>query len=162
MLYSFKGVYPAPLPFQIFLEDGRCRTDPQTFTPEELTGAGFTGPFEMPEQTAGTKIVWTGEAFEVVQLTPEELALQEQANKPPVPPVVTNYQARAALLQAGLFEQVNNTLLALPITDPARQAWEYANEVTRHGSLVNGVTGQLGMTPAQVDELFRVAATIEA
>lgn len=80
----------------------------------------------------------------------------------PVPDEVTNFQARAALLGAGLFEMVNSAILALPMTDVAYQAWEYANTVTRHGALVNAMAQQLGLTSEQLDNLFRAAAAIEA
>jgi hypothetical protein len=85
-----------------------------------------------------------------------------EAAKPPVPQAVTNFQARAALLKAGLFDQVNNALLAQPVNSTARQAWEYANELTRNGTLVNSVSETLGLSAAQLDDLFRQAATIEA
>lgn len=100
--------------------------------------------------------------YTVRQKTADELAAEDAANTPPVPGAVTNFQARAALLEAGLFAQVNDALSALPITAPERQAWEYANEVTRHGTLVNSLAEQLGLPPEQLDGLFRHAATIEA
>lgn len=81
---------------------------------------------------------------------------------PPVPHRVTNFQARAALLEAGLFSTVNDALLTLPVDSPERQAWEYANELTRSGTLVNGMAAQLGLTSGQLDALFRRAAQIEA
>lgn len=80
----------------------------------------------------------------------------------PVPASVTNFQARAALLAAGLFDQVNDAMLAKPANSTDRQAWEYANELTRSGTLVNSMAETLGFTAAQLDDLFRTAATIEA
>jgi hypothetical protein len=160
-LYSFNGSYPVELPFQIFLADGRCRTDPGTFTEQEIADAGFVGPVQEPSITADEALVWDGKSLSKRSLTPEELAVRDRVPSD-VPSVVTNYQARAALLRAGLFDLVNDALLALPANDPSRQAWEYANELTRHGTLVNGVTAGLGITSEQVDDLFRVGATIEA
>lgn len=87
---------------------------------------------------------------------------ETEASKPPVPTAVTNFQARAALLTAGLFDRVNDALLAMPANSTARQAWEYANELTRNGTLVNSMAETLGLTAAQLDDLFRQAATIEA
>ena len=94
----------------------------------------------------------------VVDLTPDEI----EALRPPVPATVTNFQARAALLNAGLFDRVNDALLALPANSTARQAWEYANDLTRNGTLVNSMAETLGLTATQLDDLFRHAATIEA
>lgn len=98
----------------------------------------------------------------VVDMTPAEIAAAAEAAKPPVPAAVTNFQARAALLTAGLFEKVDGALMALPARSTARQAWEYANELTRNGTLVNSMAETLGFTAAQLDDLFRDAATIEA
>lgn len=78
----------------------------------------------------------------------------------PVPQEVTNFQARAALMQAGLFQAVDDALRAAG--GAAWQAWEYANVFTRGGTLVNGMAAQLGLTDAQLDDLFRAAALIEA
>jgi hypothetical protein len=41
MLYSYKNQYPKPLPFRIVLPDGRTRTDPSTFTEQEILQAGY-------------------------------------------------------------------------------------------------------------------------
>jgi hypothetical protein len=48
-LYSYQGQEPQPLPFEIFLNDGRSRTNSSTFTEEEIIEAGFIGPYERPE-----------------------------------------------------------------------------------------------------------------
>ncbi|MFP5516922.1 MAG: hypothetical protein ACLGJC_28045 [Alphaproteobacteria bacterium] len=96
--------------------------------------------------------------YELVDLTPAEI----EAAKPPVPAAVTNFQARAVLLAAGLFDQVDAAIKAQPVNSNARQAWEYANELTRNGTLVNSVSETLGLTAAQLDDLFRQAAKIEA
>lgn len=48
-LYSHQGQEPQELPERIRLSNGRTRTDSSTFTAEEITDAGFTGPYEKPE-----------------------------------------------------------------------------------------------------------------
>ncbi|CAB4142789.1 hypothetical protein UFOVP452_39 [uncultured Caudovirales phage] len=79
----------------------------------------------------------------------------------PVPAEVTNFQARAALLAADLFETVDAAIRGGG--DPlAVQAWDYANVITRRGALVTAMAGQLGLTDGQLDDLFRAAAVIEA
>jgi hypothetical protein len=79
----------------------------------------------------------------------------------PVPTSVTNFQARAALIGAALFDQVDAAVRTSG--DPiAVQAWDYANTITRHGTLVNAIGTGLGLTSEQLDDLFRQAATIEA
>lgn len=78
---------------------------------------------------------------------------------PPVPTSVTNAQARAALLDAGLFDAVDAALKEQG--GVALQFWEYANTVNRNGQLVTGLGASLGLTEAQIDDLFRTAAAIE-
>ncbi len=98
----------------------------------------------------------------VVNMTPAEIAAAAEAAKPPVPVQVTNFQARAVLLAAGLFDRVDAAIKAQPKASAAYQAWEYANDITRNGTLVNSMAEALGFTATQLDDLFRQAATIEA
>lgn len=79
---------------------------------------------------------------------------------PPVPAEVTNFQARAALRRAALLDGVHAALQAAG--GEAWDAWEYANHLYRNGALVQAFAAQLGFTQAQIDDLFRVAASIEA
>ena len=95
-----------------------------------------------------------GEAQALVRGLPAEPA--------PVPAEVTMFQARAVLLQAGLFDAVNDAMFALGPKAVAFQAWEYANTMSRTGALVSAMAAQLGLTGAQVDDMFRAAAQIEA
>lgn len=83
-----------------------------------------------------------------------------RAMPPPVPEVVTNFQARAALRRIGLLEQVQAAVQAAD--GEALDAWEYANHVYRHGALVISMSAELGLTSDQVDALFRMAESIEA
>lgn len=70
-----------------------------------------------------------------------------------VPDQVSMRQARLALLSAGLLDQVDGA-----IADPAaRIEWEYAQIVKRDSPLIAGLTGGLGLTEAQVDDLFKAA-----
>lgn len=74
MLYSFNGSRPAPLPFRITLPNGFTRTDPSTFTEDEITAAGFTGPYTEPAYDPTTQqLDWVDGAFVVIA-------------KPPAPP----------------------------------------------------------------------------
>jgi hypothetical protein len=47
-LYSLNSQRPAPLPFRIKLPNGFTRTDPSTFSFEEIATAGFIGPYVEP------------------------------------------------------------------------------------------------------------------
>ena len=73
MLYSHQGSRPAPLPFRITLASGFTRTDPATFTPEEIAESGFTGPFTEPPYDPTTQALdWIDGAYVVRDLPPPE------------------------------------------------------------------------------------------
>lgn len=79
---------------------------------------------------------------------------------PTVPAVVTMRQARLALLGAGLLDGVEAAIDAMssPQKDAARIEWEYSQEVQRHNGFVSVLAPMLGLTEAQTDALFVVAA----
>ena len=89
----------------------------------------------------------------------------EQANTPPVNPTeptiptsVSMRQARLALLQQGLLATVNAAIAAGGEAD--KIAWEYATEVDRSDVLVQNLAAGLGLTSAQLDDLFLLASTL--
>lgn len=76
--------------------------------------------------------------------------------------VVSRFQARAALRQAGLRGQIE-AIMDDPATDPlVVDAWADAQEFKRMSPTVLSLASALELTAAQVDELFRNALTIEA
>lgn len=79
-----------------------------------------------------------------------------------VPEVVTMRQARLALLGAGLLAQVNTAVANMPGAegDAARIEWEYAQEVRRDSPLVVALSEILGLTSAQLDDLFTNGAKL--
>lgn len=79
---------------------------------------------------------------------------------PPVPDMVTNYQARVALINAGLFTAVNTALLALDPANDARQAWEYANNFFRNSAFIATLGPTFGLTEDQIDALFVAANAV--
>ena len=86
---------------------------------------------------------------------------------PVVPASCTNFQARAMFLSmpgsaAGrtLFDDVNDMLKSQG--GAAFQAWEFANDFTRDGALVQQTAAALGMTSAQLDAFFVQAAQVSA
>lgn len=88
----------------------------------------------------------------------------EPAPEPPVvvPQVVSRFQARAVLHLAGLLEQVE-LIMADPETDMlAKLAWSDAQEFRRDSPTLLALSATLGLTDAQLDDLFIQAATIEA
>lgn len=79
---------------------------------------------------------------------------------PVVPAAVTMRQARLALFQAGKLSLVNTAVASMQGAqgEAARIEWEFSNEVQRAQPLVAALAPVLGMTSAQIDQLFITAA----
>jgi hypothetical protein len=75
----------------------------------------------------------------------------------PPPSPVTPLQIRRALNASGMRGMVEAALAAAP--QDARDAWDYATEVKRDDATLNAMATALGMTSAQVDDLFRLASS---
>lgn len=95
--------------------------------------------------------LWDGEVFTPAPLPPV-----------PVPSIVTMRQARLALLGAGLLDDVEAAIAALPSPqkEAAKIEWEYSQEVQRHNGFVSVLAPALGMTDEQTDALFVAAAAL--
>jgi len=65
MLYSLNGKYPTPLPKRIILSNGTTRTDPTTFTPEEIADAGYAAVSDPPSIPPFHRLIWTGTEWSV-------------------------------------------------------------------------------------------------
>jgi hypothetical protein len=71
MLYSLNNQRPAPLPFRIRLLSGFTRTEPASFTAEEITDAGYAGPYTEPAYDAATEqLLWVDGAYVIEALPP--------------------------------------------------------------------------------------------
>lgn len=78
----------------------------------------------------------------------------------PIPLSVTRFQARAALQLAGLLDDAEAAISqAHPLS---RIAWEHANVYRRDSPTVISIGQQLGLSEADMDELFKTAASITA
>jgi hypothetical protein len=79
-LYSYQGLKPEPLRFRIRFINGSTRTDSSTFTADEISAAGYTGPFTEPSYDAKTEVLdWDGENYFVRPYNTQEL--EDQWNK---------------------------------------------------------------------------------
>ncbi len=80
----------------------------------------------------------------------------------PVPSVVTMRQARLALLGVGLLDDVAAAIATLP--SPQKEAatieWEYSQTVERNRPFVLTLSAALGLTPAEIDQLFITASQL--
>jgi hypothetical protein len=65
-LYTKNGSVPGPLPYRIRLSDGSTRTDPSTFTPEEIAEAGYTVADSKPFPGQYEEVIWDGSSWQIV------------------------------------------------------------------------------------------------
>lgn len=104
-------------------------------------------------------------------LWPDVLAADAGQDLPPEPgppavepqPVtsVSRFQARAALLSAGLLETVE-AAIAGSGDALLKLAWADAQTFERASPTIAAMAGSLGLTDAQVDDLFQAASVITA
>lgn len=88
----------------------------------------------------------------------KQAELDAAARKAAVPHVVTMRQAKLALLQAGLLDEVDAAIAAEPTPKAIKIEWEYASEVRRDWVNTLGFAAMLGMTDELLDDLFVLAA----
>jgi hypothetical protein len=105
-------------------------------------------------QSTGKVIIPNSDGFPV---------LSDPVDLPPQIPVkVTMRQARLALLNAGLLDDVEAAINALP--EPPRTAarieWDFSSEVFRHRDFVLMLGNTLGLDSEEMDDLFITAATL--
>ena len=74
-LYSHNLNTPQPLPDKIVLSNGFTRTDPETFTDEEIADAGYVAAPDMPTYNNKThKCLWVNTEWVTSELSDEEKA----------------------------------------------------------------------------------------
>lgn len=72
--------------------------------------------------------------------------------------VVTARQARLALLNSGLLDQVEAA-----VTQAGTEAkiyWDYSTEIHRDSPFIASIGQSLGLTDTQIDDLFKQAVTL--
>ncbi len=111
------------------------------------------------DRKAGTATL-TNDAGETltVAIGEEGKASETFLEKPPVPASVTPLQIRKALRHVGLKEAVDAMLANVP--EEVAEEWEYATAIDRHNSTLLAAARGLGMSDEQVDDLFRLAASL--
>lgn len=76
----------------------------------------------------------------------------------PAPASVTPLQIRKALRQVGLKEAVDAMLANVP--EEVAEEWEYATAIDRDNPTLQAAAQGLQMSEEQVDDLFRLAASL--
>jgi hypothetical protein len=89
----------------------------------------------------------------------QESAFLAQQSLSDIPQEVSMRQARLALFNAGLLSQVDAAIAAMSEPDKtiADIQWNHASSVVRANSLVTSLGGALGLSGAQLDQLFVTA-----
>lgn len=126
------------------------------------TAAGQVGRFLLGDlQTLSDRYIACGVEYPFAVLGEHTIEdFIEPATQPLVPAAVTMRQARLALLQAGKLETVNAAIAGMTGAQgaAAKIEWEFSNEVQRAQPLVAALAPVLGMTSAELDQLFITAA----
>lgn len=109
----------------------------------------YTGPEEFIESVEDIDI-------EQYQVTAGQITVK-------IPKQVTMRQARLALLQQGILNDVETAINTIE-DDALKQAikieWEYALDIQRDWPALQLMTKQLGITEEQLDQLFLLASKI--
>jgi hypothetical protein len=103
----------------------------------------------MNAKTAGKIFDWSGSVPVAVDAPPAV---------PEIPSSVSPAQARLALHGAGLLTRVEAIVAAADV--PTQIAWNNASIIERTSPTVAALAGALGLTDAQLDDLFTAAAGI--
>lgn len=77
-LYTKNGEYPTRLPHMIRLSDGTVRSDRSSFTPEEISDAGYIQVDDPPTANYPNKLEWDGENLQWIIRPPSERETQEK------------------------------------------------------------------------------------
>lgn len=165
-IHAESGVYPYT---KYMLRDAH----PNVSFPAEMADEGLAswGVFPVVETTRPEGDVVTElppesingvftQKWEARSYTAEEAAANLQEWREMT--VVTMAQARLALHGAGLLDSVETALVALPEPDRTKATiqWEYATSVHRLHGWVEAIGPSLGVTEAELDGLFQLAATL--
>lgn len=100
--------------------------------------------------------VRTGETT-LVDMSAEEIAAMSVAT---IPRTITAFQAKAALLNASLLDQVEAFMGTAPAF--AKLAWREAPQFERNSPTLVAMAAALGLTDAQLDDLFVYGAGVRA
>ncbi|PWE32788.1 hypothetical protein DDZ14_08560 [Maritimibacter sp. 55A14] len=124
------------------------------FDPDNIPGWAASWP--KVTDGAGIGWGWDGSAFTAPPAPdPAEALAAERAGM-----IVSKFQAKVALLQAGLLSQVET---AIQSADAVTQlAWAEANEFHRDSPAIAALSAAIGLSETEVDDLFRAAAVIAA
>jgi hypothetical protein len=124
----------------------------------ERAGVRIVRPTPLPRQPGMIAVEMPAEQRDGVWWQVWRLEPAPKPEPSPVPQSVSPLQARRALRAAQLMEAVE--ALIADASEEVREAWEYAVEIRRDDATLAVLAAELGMTDAQLDDLFRDAASL--
>ena len=92
----------------------------------------------------------------------EATAQEIAAHLAQVPNQITSFQAKAALLNAGLLARVKEMMANPAMDEFARLAWDEETAFHRDSPTLKTMAAVLGLTDAQLDALFTYGAGVKA
>lgn len=99
----------------------------------------------------------------IATAVPEDAIIEPYvAPPPPIPQTVTRFQALAVLAAGGYLDTVRTYINTLDQNNVQRLAWENATDWERTSPTLNALATMLGLTDAQVDDLFVAASQVSA
>lgn len=117
------------------------------------------GHYEQQWEVVPRFVEYTDEEGVTHTVAEQEAAAIEADRKSKVPQVISRRQAKQALLKAGLLDVADAAISASG--DRAAQIdWVDAQEFRRDWATLISMQNALGLTDEQIDDLFRLAATL--
>jgi len=99
----------------------------------------------------------------LVSVLPEGTVIDPYvAPPPPIPTTVTRFQALAVLAAGGYLPTIKTYIATLGEDNITRLAWENATDWERTSPTLNALAAMLGLSDAQVDDLFIAASQVSA
>ena len=90
----------------------------------------------------------------------QKVSEKDKTTETIIPEKVTIRQAKLALLEYGILDEVDAILQSPNIPRKTKIEWEYANEIERRWVDESGVLSYLGFEKEQLDELFLYASSL--
>jgi len=176
-IYSKNGAYPGPMPYRIRLSDGSTRTDPATFTPEEIADVGYTAVASKPFAGEYERVEWNGtdwviESFseaEMTNLISEQLAsiASDRYQQESSPLVWTDTAGNTFFLDNSAASQQRLVSAQSAVTGGMRQegaVWKCAQLVNGNASITfrstanSEISEWANLAVTQVQACFEVEA----
>ena len=106
MFYSLRGAYPSSLPFRIRLSNGQTRTDPITFTAEEIADAGYVSVEYPPTPASNQVLEWDSVnlAWKLRSKTEQELQTERAQTQAQINQIRDQRVAQGFLFQGNMFD----------------------------------------------------------